>query len=332
MVARRGLLGASIATGAAAAGCGALAQGSGTGGAWPERPVRILNPFAAGASHDVLVRILGERLAARLGQPFVSENRTGAGGAIGTEAAARAAPDGYTINAATIGTLTINPALYARLPYDPERDFVPATLIWEGANCLFVSAERNPARTLDAFIAWARAQRRELTFSSAGAGTTPHLAGELFKARIGVPAQHVPYREGSQRVLDLISGALDFSVDNVATYTGLLREGKLRALAVAGAERWPTLPEVPTMTEAGLADFVVPSWGAFAFPTGTPAPVVARLAAEVRAVAGEPQTAARFLAAGGRAVSSTPEEAAAFVAAERRRWAEVVRTAGIRAE
>ena len=203
--------------------------------AWPARPVRIINPFAPGASHDVLVRILGEQMQQRLGQPFVSENRTGAGGSIGSEVAARAPADGYSIYAATIGTLTINQHLYARLPYDPERDFVPATLIWEGANCLFVSAEKNPARTLPEFIDWAKAQRRELTFSSAGAGTTPHLAGEMFKARIGIQAQHVPYREGSQRVLDLVSGTLDFSVDNVATYTALHLEGKLRAIAVASA-------------------------------------------------------------------------------------------------
>jgi tripartite-type tricarboxylate transporter receptor subunit TctC len=154
----------------------------------------------------------------------------------------------------------------------------------------------------------------------------------MFKSRIGIQAQHVPYREGSQRVLDLVSGALDFSVDNVATYTALHREGKLRAIAVASAERWPTLPEVPTMAEAGLADFVVPSWGAFAFPTGTPAPIVAKLAEEVRDIHADPAVQRRFLAAGGRAVSSTPEETARFVAAERRRWGEVVRAAAIRVE
>jgi tripartite-type tricarboxylate transporter receptor subunit TctC len=325
MIGRRGLLGAGLGATLARQ---AMAQGTD----WPARQVRIVNPFAPGASHDVLVRILGEQLQQRLGQPFVSENRTGAGGSIGSEVAARAAPDGYSIYAATIGTLTINEHLYARLPYDPARDFVPSTLIWEGANCLFVSAEKNPARTLDEFIAWAKAQRRELTFSSAGAGTTPHLAGEMFKERIGIQAQHVPYREGSQRVLDLISGALDFSVDNVATYTALLREGKLRAIAVASATRWPTLPEVPTMEEAGLSGFVVPSWGAFAFPTGTPAPIVAKLAAEVKAINAEPAIRQRFLTAGGRAVSSTPEETARFVAAERQRWGEVVRAARIRAE
>jgi tripartite-type tricarboxylate transporter receptor subunit TctC len=325
MMERRALLGAGLAA-------GLLPRAGHAQATWPTRQVRIVNPFAPGASHDVLVRILGEQLAQRLGQPFVSENRTGAGGAIGSEVAARAPNDGYHIYAATIGTLTINEHLYARLPYDPGRDFVPSTMIWEGANCLFVSAERNPARTLAEFIDWAKAQRRELTFSSAGAGTTPHLAGEMFKARIGVPAQHVPYREGSQRVLDLVSGALDFSVDNVATYTALLREGKLRAIAVASAERWPTVPEVPTMAEAGLADFVVPSWGAFAFPTGTPAAVVAKLAAEVREITADPAVQRRFLAAGGRAVSATPEETARFVLAERQRWGEVVRSAGVRAE
>jgi tripartite-type tricarboxylate transporter receptor subunit TctC len=325
MIGRRELVDAALAAGLAPG----LVRAQST--AWPERAVRIVNPFAAGASHDVLVRILGETLAQRLSQPFVSENRTGAGGSIGSEVAARAPADGYAIYAATIGTLTINQHLYARLPYDPERDFVPATLIWEGANCLFVSAG-SPARSLADFTAWARAQRRDLTFSSAGAGTTPHLAGEMFKARLGIPAQHVPYREGAQRVLDLISGALDFSVDNVATYTALLHEGKLRAIAVAAAERWPTLPEVPTMAEAGLPDFVVPSWGAFCFPAGTPAAIVAKLAAEVRAITSDEATQRRFLAAGGRATSASPEETARFVGAERRRWGSVVKRAGIRIE
>jgi tripartite-type tricarboxylate transporter receptor subunit TctC len=326
MIGRRLLLGAGLGT--TLAPPMALAQATD----WPTRQVRIVNPFAPGASHDVLVRILGEQLQQRLGQSFVSENRTGAGGSIGSEVAARAAPDGYSIYAATIGTLTINEHLYARLPYDPARDFVASTLIWEGANCLFVSAEKNPSRTLAEFIAWAKAQRRELTFSSAGAGTTPHLAGEMFKERIGIQAQHVPYREGSQRVLDLVSGALDFSVDNVATYTALLREGKLRAIAVASATRWPTLPEVPTMEEAGLPGFVVPSWGAFAFPMGTPAPIVAKLAAEVRTITADPAVRQRFLTAGGLAVSSTPEETARFIAAERQRWGEVVRAARLRVE
>ncbi|MGG5809478.1 Bug family tripartite tricarboxylate transporter substrate binding protein [Falsiroseomonas sp. CW058] len=326
MMERRTLLGAGLAAGLLPRG--APAQGT----AWPARQVRIINPFAPGAAHDVLVRIVAEGLAQRLGQPFVSENRTGAGGSIGSEVAARAPNDGHHLYAATIGTLTINEHLYARLPYDPARDFVPATLIWESANCLFVSAERNPARTLPEFIAWARAQGRELTFSSAGAGTTPHLAGEMFKARIGIPAQHVPYREGSQRVLDLVSGALDFSVDNIATYTALLREGRLRAIAVAAAERWPTVPEVPTMAEAGLPGFAVPSWGAFAFPAGTPDAIVARLAAEVREIAADPAVQRRFLAAGGRTLATTPEETARFVAAERIRWGEVVRAAGVRVE
>lgn len=298
-------------------------------GGWPERPVRIVIPFGAGASHDVLVRMLAEQLQVRLGQPFVCENRVGAGGNIGTEAAARAAPDGYTINAATIGTLTINQFLYAKLPYDPARDFTPATLIWEGANCLFVS-EKNLSRTLAEFIAWARARPNGTTFSSAGAGTTPHLAGELFYRKAGFRAQHVPYREGGQRVLDLASGTLDFAVDNVATYTALLGEGKVRAIAVAAAQRWPTLPEVPTMAEAGMAGMEVPTWGAFAFPAGTPPAVVAKLAEAVRQITADPAMQQRFLRAGGRAVSSTPEDTAAFVGRERERWQGVVRDSGAR--
>ena len=203
---RRGIGRRSVVQAALAAGMTPGLARAQAATAWPERAVRIVNRFAAGASHDVPVGILGETLAQRLGQPFVSENRT-------------------------------------------------------------------------------------------GAGTTPHLAGELFKARLGIAAQHVPYREGAQRVLDVVSGALDFAVDNVATCMGRLREGKLRALAVASAERRPTLPEIPTM-----ADFMVPSWGAFCFPTGTPAPLVGKLAAEVRArsLPTPPRSAASSPPAAGR--------------------------------
>ncbi|MBO1076926.1 Bug family tripartite tricarboxylate transporter substrate binding protein [Roseomonas marmotae] len=302
------------------------------GTSWPERPVRIIIPFGAGAAHDVLVRLAAEQLQSRLGQPFVCENRPGAGGNIGTEAVARAAPDGYTINAATIGTLTINQFLYTRLPYDPVRDFVPSTLLWESANCLFVSAQQNPSTTLAEFITWAKARPGGTTFSSAGAGTTPHLAGELFRLRAGFAATHVPYREGGQRVLDLASGTLDFAVDNVSTYTALLGEGKIRALAVAAATRWPTLPDVPTMAEAGLQGLEVPTWGAFAFPAGTPPPVVEKLAGAMRQLAEDPAMQQRFLRAGGKAVYATPADTAAFAMRERERWQAVVLASGARVD
>ena len=299
---------------------------------WPERSVKIVMPFPAGGASDVLTRILADQLQARLGQTFVVENRTGAGGNIGMEAGTKAAPDGYTVTSATIGTLSINQYLFKNLPYDPERGFAYVSTFWANCNVVMVSPQHNPAKTMKEFLAWAKAQPKGITFGSSGVGTTPHLAGELFRLRTGIAATHVPTRGAPQTIPMLLSGSLDTSIDNIASYAGMLASGQMRGLAVTCPERWPTLPDLPTMAEAGIADFIVTSWGALVMPAGTPATIVDKLSRAVADIAADAAVQKRFLAAGARITSSTPQETVAFAARERQKWSEMVRLSGAKAD
>jgi tripartite-type tricarboxylate transporter receptor subunit TctC len=299
---------------------------------WPVRPVRIIVPWPPGGSTDVLARLLAERMQAILGQPFIVENRPGAGGNIGADAIAKSAPDGYTMGPVTVGGWSINQYLYGRLPYDPERDIVPISMHWELPNVFVVPAQHVPATTLAEFIAWARARRGGVAYGSPGVGTTPHLSGAMFTSRLSIEGTHVPFRGAAQTIPAMLSGDVQFALDNLASYVPVIQEGRMRALAVTSAERWPTLPNVPTMAEAGVADFVVTSWCAMAFPAAVPAAVVARANAAMRSAAAEPAFQQRFLAAGARALWSTPEEAAGRAARERPMWQEVVRISGARLE
>jgi tripartite-type tricarboxylate transporter receptor subunit TctC len=299
--------------------------------AWPERAVRVINPFPAGGASDNLTRIMAEELQKRLGQSFVVENRTGASGNIGMEVGAKAPPDGYTLLSATIGTLTINQHLYPRMPYDPESLGYISTF-WSNCNVVMVPAQHNPSTSLKDFIAWGKARSQGISFGSSGIGTTPHLAGELFQLRTGVRSVHVPTRGGPQTVSLLLAGNIDVSIDNIASYAGFLANGQVRGLATTCPERWPTLPDIPTMAEAGMPDFVITSWGAFVAPAGTPQPILDKLSRTMGEVAADPGVQKRFLAAGARLVSSTPQETAAFAARERKRWGELVRTTGMKIE
>ena len=293
--------------------------------AWPDKPVKIIVLFGAGGASDTLTRMLAERLQARLGQPFVIENRTGAGGNIGMQAVANAAADGYTVASATIGTLSINQFLYSKQGYDPVKDFAPVSTFWENCNVFAVAAD-HPAKTLQEFRAWAMAQPKGVTFSSSGVGTTPHLAGELFGHRTGIKTVHVPFR--SSATTEVMAGTIDFAIDNVASYTPFIKAGRARALAVTSADRWPVLPEVPTMAEAGMPDFIFTSWGALALPAATPPAIVERLSKAVQEVSREPGMQERFLGAGARFVTGSPQETTALAARERVKWREVVRLSG----
>lgn len=326
-VSRRSFLASAAAVGASARGT-AMADDA----AWPSRVVRIVCPFAPGASHDVLTRLVAEEFRSRLGQAFIVENVTGMGGSIGMAAAARAAPDGYTIGSGTVGTQTINQFLYKSMSYDPERDFEPVSLFWEATNCLFVSAEKNPARTLDEFIAWAKAQPRGVTYGSSGLGTTPHLSGELFRLRTGINAIHVAYRDAGQRLLNLRTGALDFAIDSIPNYGPLIQEGTVRGLAVTSPKRWPATPDVPTMAEAGMANFEVMSWGALVVPARTPPEITAKLSRTVQDIAADPAFQKRYSTIGALAVSSTPEATRSYMARERTMWAGVIKDSGTRIE
>ncbi len=275
--------------------------------------------------------MLAEQLQLHLKQPFVVESMSGAGGNIGMQATKNALPDGYTAVSTTIGTIAINPFLYAKLPYDPMADFAHAAVYWENCN-VFVVSEKHPAKTVQEFLAWGRAQPRGITYGSAGVGTTPHLAGELLRVRTGIAALHIPFRGAAQSMPALIAGDTDCAIDNIASYMPLIRAGRVKALAVTSAERWPTLPEVPTLGESGVPDFIVTSWGCVLMPKGTPSAIVQKLTATINAVARDPAVQQRFLDIGARAVVMSSAESVAFAERERDKWRELVKLSGARIE
>ncbi|HEY8612640.1 MAG TPA: tripartite tricarboxylate transporter substrate binding protein [Roseomonas sp.] len=324
MISRRPLIGAGLALPFIRP---ALAQSD-----WPNRVVRIVVPYPPAGSVDVLSRILAERLQQRLGQNFVIENRAGAGGNIGMDAVAKAANDGYTIGAATIGHFSINQYLYSRMPWDIDRDFVPVSLTWELPNVFVVSSQHVPARSLGEFITWAKQKQGGLSFGSPGVGTTPHLSGALFNGRAGLNADHVPFRGAAQTIPAMLSGDVTFALDNLSSYVPVIQEGRMRALAVTSAERVPSLPDVPTMAEAGMPDFVVTSWAAFVMPAGTPRPIVDRLNGALRAIMEDESVKSRFQQVGAKAIWSTPEAVTERGHKERPMWQEAVRISGARAE
>jgi tripartite-type tricarboxylate transporter receptor subunit TctC len=327
MIRRRHLLAASAAA-APALTRPALAQG----GAWPSRPVRVIVGFPPGGSLDVMTRLAAEQMQNRLGQPFVVETRSGASGNIGTEAIARATPDGYTVGTVSMHNLLINPHLFARLPYDPDKDFAWISAMWDLPNVFAVPAQHVPAKTVSEFIAWAKARPGGVSYGSSGVGSTIHLSGAYFVTRAGLQGEHVPFRGAAQTVPAMLSGDIQFAIDNLASYVGVIREGSIRALAVTTKERWPALPEVPTMAEAGMTDFAFGPWHMWAAPAGTPREVTERLSQEIRAAFADPALQERAIGMGARLTGSTPDELAARLAKEKPLWAELVRITGAKAE
>ncbi|HTO81484.1 MAG TPA: tripartite tricarboxylate transporter substrate binding protein [Methylomirabilota bacterium] len=318
-------------TSIAATGVMAASGARGEDSPWPSRPVRIIVPYPAGGSTDVLTRILAERLKEIFRQSFLIENRGGAGGNIGIAAVTSSAPDGYTIGAATIGHFAINQFLYSKMLYDPERDMIPVSLTWELPNVFVVASDHVPAKTVSEFIVWAK-QKGHVSFGSPGIGTSPHLSGVMFVQRTGIDAVHVPFRGAAQTIPAMLSGDVSFAIDNLASYVPLIQSGKMRALAVTSAQRWSTMSAVPTMVEAGIKDFVVTSWAAFVVPAGTPRSVVDALSAAQGKIAAEQAIQDRFLVAGARVLSSTPEAAIAFAAKERAVWKGVVAASGVKVD
>ena len=327
LITRRTLVRGAVAT--AALGAAPVSAQVNT---WPDRPVRIIVPYPAGGSADVLARIYADSLKERFGQPFVTENRPGAGGNIGIDLVAKSPADGYTVGAATIGHFSINQFLYARMPFDPERDIIPVSLTYELPNVAVVASQHVQAKSLPEFVAWAKARPDGVTYGSPGVGTSPHLSAALFATRTGIKAVHVPFRGAAQTIPAMLSGDVTFAVDNLASYISVIEAGHMRALAVTSAERWPTLLSVPTMAEAGLANFVVTSWAAFVVPNGTPRPVIDKFSAAIKDIAADPAMKSCFLTAGAKILSSTPEQALAHAAKEREIWREVVRISGAKAE
>ncbi|MFC4167471.1 Bug family tripartite tricarboxylate transporter substrate binding protein [Teichococcus aestuarii] len=328
MTLRRSLLRATLAVPAAAALCTpALAQGLAG-----QRPIRLIVPYPPGGSTDVISRLYAERMSASLGQPVVVENRAGASGNLGTDTVAKAAPDGLTIGAVTASIMAINQFLFRSMPFDTEKDLVPIGLAWETPNVAVLSPDKNPSKTLAEFIDWAKKKPDGITYGSTGIGQTTHLSSSMLFSRTGVKATHVPYRGAAQTVPALLAGDVDIALDNLASHIGLIQEGRMRGLAVTGATRWPTLPNIPTMAEAGIPDFVITVWGAFVAPAGTPPAIIERLNGAMRQVAQDEAMQKRFIQGGALALSSTAEEAAARANRERPMWKQVVQASGARAD
>jgi tripartite-type tricarboxylate transporter receptor subunit TctC len=296
---------------------------------WPDRPLRLVVPFASGTTTDTLGRLLGNFLSPRLGQPVIVENRSGAGGSVGAASVARAAPDGLTILLGTIGTHAVNPNLVRDVGYDPVRDFAPIATYVQTPVVLGV----RPAMDVSSVTGLvALAKRRNLTFASAGIGTTGHLSQAMFNLRGGVESTHVPYRDGAQAVTDLIAGQVDAMFYHPLGFLPHIQAGTIRPLAVTGRTRSPVLPDVPTMAEAGLADFVVEGWWAIYAPAGTPAPLVARLNALVNAALADADTLAALRRQGVQTMGGTAEALATLTRNEVAIWRDVTRAAGITAD
>ena len=299
--------------------------------AWPNRPVRFLVPFAAGAGiNDIMARLVGQHLGAGLGQPVVIENRAGAGGIAGTDAAAKAPPDGYTFLMTNVSLVT-SAYLYPKLPYDPQKDFVPVTLVATSPLMLVVHPSV-AAKSVQELVALAKANPGRLNFGSGGVGSTPHLSVELFKSAAGIDAVHVPYKGGAPALNDLIGGQLSFMIENVPGTLPFVKGGKLRALAITSAQRSPLEPALPTMAESGVPGYEVLGWQGLFGVAGTPPDIVVRLQAEVGKALRLPEVRERLAALGAEPVGSTPQEFGAFVRAEHARWSKVIREKGIRSE
>jgi tripartite-type tricarboxylate transporter receptor subunit TctC len=298
---------------------------------YPDKPIRILVGFAAGGPADITARLIGDRLSESWGKPVIVENLTGAAGNLATDRVAKSAPDGYTLLAAASATIVTNPSLYQKLPFDPVKDLAPITQAVYTPNILAVHPDL-PARSVQELVAYARQNPGKLNFGSAGPGTSQHLAGELFKTMAGIDIQHVPYRGIAAVMPDLIGGRLTMAFGNISAVLPLVRDGKLRALAVTSARRYSAVPELPTMIEAGFPGFDSTAWFGLMAPAGTPPDIIDKLHRESVRILALPDVRKRFDELGIEVIGNTPAEFAAVIAAETPQWAKVIRDAGIKPE
>ena len=295
---------------------------------WPAKPIRIVVPFAAGGTSDILARARGERLQAALKQTVIIDNKAGAGGVIGADSVAKSAPDGTTFLLGTIASHAINPVLNPKMPYDAAKDFAPVILLGSISNVLLVGADQ-PYRNVKELIAAVKA-KPGMPFASAGQGSSQHMSGEAFRLLAGVELTHVPYKGSAPAIQDVIGGQIPMSFETATVALPHIQSGKVRALAVTSARRSKVLPDTPTLQEAGVAGFDVSSWQALYAPAGTPAAIVKRLNAEIEKIIAEPEMKARMDGLGLDHSPNTPEQFTAFGQSELVKWAKIVKDGNVK--
>jgi tripartite-type tricarboxylate transporter receptor subunit TctC len=297
---------------------------------YPSKPVKIIVPYPGGQASDTIARLVGDKLGKALGQPVLVDNRPGAGGNIGTDIGARAAPDGYTLTVAS-AALPISKHVYRKLPFDPVKDFVPITLMTI-TPLVLVTRTSLPVKDVPSLVALAKASPGKITFASSGPGTSHQLSGELFKSLAGVDMLHVPYKGSPPAHVDLMGGSVDMMFDNIVPVAPHVKGGKLQALAVTTKTRAAALPDVPTMAEAGYPNFEATAWFGLLAPAGTPQPIVARLNKELVAILTSPEVKEKLTGMGATVVAGTPDEFGRFMADEINKWGPVVKRAKIELE
>ena len=298
--------------------------------AYPTRPITLIVPFSPGGGTDIAARLLATRLGLRLGKPVVVDNRAGAGGLVGADLVAKAKPDGYTLFFANVGTQSINPWLY-KMPYDADKAFAPVSLFAELPFALVINPNI-PAKTPKDLVSLAKAAPDKYTFASSGNGGAPHLTAEIFQQATGIQLRHVPYKGGGPAMADLIAGHVDMLFASVLETSGYVKSGKLRALAVTSAQRSPVLPDVPTLAEQGVSNADSGSWTAVLAPAGTPADIVDKLAAGIKAIVQVPEVREQLTAQGAIPRGTTPAELQKVIEADKARYGQVIKTRGVRLE
>ena len=298
---------------------------------YPNKAIRLIMPYPIGGSIDIAGRMVAQRLADNLGQAVVVDNRTGAGGIVGTETGARAAPDGYTVLMGGTGTLALSPSLQKNLPYDPHKDFTPVTLLVTIPYVVVVQPSFKAANIKE-LIALAKAKPNEINYGSGGSGSAPHLAAELFKTMADVRITHVPYKGSTPAITDTMSGQVQLTFTGIPSVMTQMKAGRLRPIGVTSLKRTAALPEVPTIAESGVPGYEVNPWFGVLLPARTPQPLVSRLNAEILKVLQLPATRERFAAEGFEAAGNTPAQFAAYIKAEQIKWGKVIKDAGIKAD
>jgi tripartite-type tricarboxylate transporter receptor subunit TctC len=298
---------------------------------YPTRPIRVLIPFTAGSAADIIARAMEPQLREKLGQSLVIDNRGGAGGNIAAEMTAKSAPDGYTLMMGTIGTHAINYSLYSKLPYHPIRDFTPIALVGDSPNVLVINP-KVPANSIQELIALAKAHPGQLNYGSSGAGTSVHLSAELFSTMAGIKMVHVPFKGATEALTALLAGQLDLMFASLSSSIPLIKQGRLKAFAVTGAQRSPSIPELPTMSEAALPGYAAAAWYGLVGPVGIPRPIVTTLSNASLATIAMPEVKDRLFASGVEVRPGNDQQFAKVIASEVQKWAKVVKDSGAKVE